>query len=93
VTPPATAYAAVAAMAEAAGAQVVRSEIVGLVPAAALAGVDPAELKLEAFSPDLLLEERLAQALRDRPGPERPGPDRPGRPAGVPRTPPAGVRR
>jgi glutamate formiminotransferase len=79
VTPPATAYAAVAAMAEAAGAQVVRSEIVGLVPAAALAGVDPAELKLEAFSPDLLLEERLAQALRDRPGQ-------------VPRTPPAWVR-
>jgi glutamate formiminotransferase len=66
-------------MAVAAGAQVVRSEIVGLVPAAALAGVDPAELKLEAFSPDLLLEERLAQALRDRPG-------------HVPRTPPAGVR-
>jgi glutamate formiminotransferase len=63
VTPPAAAYAAVAAMAEAAGARVVRSEIVGLVPAAALAGVDPAELQLDGFSPDLLLEERLARAL------------------------------
>jgi glutamate formiminotransferase len=45
---------------------VVRSEIVGLVPAAALQGVDPGELQLEGFGAGLLLEERLARTLRDR---------------------------
>jgi glutamate formiminotransferase len=45
---------------------VVASEIVGLVPAAALAGVDPADLRLDV--PDRLLEERLARALRARSG-------------------------
>jgi glutamate formiminotransferase len=68
VTPPAVAYAAVAGLAGRAGARVVRSEVVGLVPAAALAGVDPAELRLDGFTPDLLLEERLARALRARSG-------------------------
>jgi glutamate formiminotransferase len=63
VTPPAVALAAVASLAERAGARVVASEIVGLVPAAALAGTDPAALRLRAFSPDLILEQRLAQAL------------------------------
>jgi glutamate formiminotransferase len=62
-TPPATAYAAVAALAERAGARVEASEVVGLVPAAALDGVDPADLRLRGFTPDLLLEERLLQAL------------------------------
>jgi glutamate formiminotransferase len=68
VTPPAAAYAAVAGLAGRAGARVVRSEVVGLVPAAALDGVDPAELRLDGFTPDLLLEERLARALRARAG-------------------------
>jgi glutamate formiminotransferase len=63
VTPPAAAYAAVAALAERAGARVEASEVVGLVPAAALDGVDPADLRLRGFAPDLLLEERLLQAL------------------------------
>ena len=63
VTPPAAAYAAVAALAEQAGARVEASEIVGLVPAAALAGVDPADLRLRGEVPDLLLENRLARAL------------------------------
>jgi len=63
VTPPATAFAAVAALAGRAGARVVRSEIVGLVPAAAMAGVDPADLALDTFTRDQLLEERLARAL------------------------------
>jgi glutamate formiminotransferase len=62
-TPPAAAYAAVAALAERAGARVEASEIVGLVPAAALDGVDPADLRLRGFTPDLLLESRLLQAL------------------------------
>jgi len=62
VTPPAAAYAAVAALAERAGARVEASEIVGLAPAAALDGVDPADLRLRGFAPDLL-EDRLLQAL------------------------------
>jgi glutamate formiminotransferase len=68
VTPPGAAFAAVARLAEEAGAEVVRSEVVGLVPAAALAGTDPATLRLDGFTPDMLLEERLARALRGRQG-------------------------
>ena len=68
VTPPAVAFAAVADLAAHAGARVVRSEVVGLVPAAALAGTDPAELRQDGFSPDLLLEQRLARVLRTRSG-------------------------
>jgi glutamate formiminotransferase len=68
VTPPAVAFAAVAGMARRAGAQVVRSEVVGLIPAAALAGVDPAKLRLDGFTPDLLLEQRLARVLGARSG-------------------------
>jgi glutamate formiminotransferase len=62
-TPPAAVYAAVAALAERAGARVEASEIVGLVPAAALDGVDPADLRLRGLTPDLFLESRLLQAL------------------------------
>jgi glutamate formiminotransferase len=62
-TPPAAAYAAVAALAEEHGARVKASEIVGLAPAGALDGVDPADLRLRGFSPDMLLESRLLQAL------------------------------
>ena len=62
-TPPAAAFAAVAVLAERAGARVEASEIVGLVPAGALEGVDPADLRLRDFSPDLFLETRLLQAL------------------------------
>jgi glutamate formiminotransferase len=68
VTPPAVAFAAVAGLAGRAGARVVRSEVVGLVPAAALAGTDPAALRLEGFMPDQVLEERLARVLRARSG-------------------------
>jgi glutamate formiminotransferase len=62
-TPPAAAFAAVAGLAERAGARVEASEIVGLVPAGALEGVDPAGLRLRDFTPDLVLETRLLQAL------------------------------
>ena len=62
-TPPAAAFAAVAVLAERAGARVEASEIVGLVPAGALEGVDPTDLRLRDFSPDLFLETRLLQAL------------------------------
>ncbi len=68
VTPPAAAFAAVAAAAARAGVEVAGSEIVGLVPEAALAGVDPAALLLHGFSPDHFLERRLTQALAARAG-------------------------
>jgi glutamate formiminotransferase len=63
VTPPATAYAAVAALAERHGARVEASEIVGLAPAGSLGAADPAELRLRGALDDLLLESRLLQAL------------------------------
>jgi glutamate formiminotransferase len=62
-TPPAAAYAAVAALAERNGARVEASEIVGLAPAGALDGVDPADLRLRDFTPGKLLETRLLQAI------------------------------
>jgi glutamate formiminotransferase len=62
-TPPAAAYAAVADLAGENGARVEGSEIVGLVPAGALDGVDPADLRLRGFAPDMLLESRLLRAL------------------------------
>jgi glutamate formiminotransferase len=68
VTPPAVAFAAVAELAERAGARVEASEIVGLVPAAALAGTDPATLRLRGFTPQLLLERRLDLALHTMAG-------------------------
>jgi glutamate formiminotransferase len=66
VTPPATAFAAVAELAARAGVEVIESEIVGLVPEAALAGADPASLGLRGFSPEQLLEQRLRRALVSR---------------------------
>jgi hypothetical protein len=45
------------------GARVEASEIVGLVPAGALDGVDPADLRLRGDPAGLLLEARLLQAL------------------------------
>jgi glutamate formiminotransferase len=68
VTPPAAAFAAVAELAGRAGVEVASSEIVGLAPEAALAGVDPAALMLHGFSRDQLLEERLARALAGHAG-------------------------
>jgi glutamate formiminotransferase len=62
-TPPAKAYAAVAALAERHGARVEASEIVGLAPAGSLGVADPAELRLRGALDDLLLESRLLQAL------------------------------
>ena len=63
VSPPAQAYAAVAALAERHGARVVASEIVGLAPAGSLGVPDPADLQLRGFSPDQFLEARLLEAL------------------------------
>jgi glutamate formiminotransferase len=63
VTPPAEAYGAVAALAGRHGARVEASEVVGLAPAGAFDGVDPADLRLRGALDDLLLESRLLQAL------------------------------
>ena len=63
VTPPAAAFAAVAELAGRVGARVVASELVGLIPAAAMAGTDPADLLLPGDTPDRFLETRLARAL------------------------------
>ena len=62
-TSPAEAYTAVAALAERNGARVEASEVVGLAPAGAFDGVDPADLCLRGSLDDLLLESRLLQAL------------------------------
>lgn len=44
------------------GVDVLESEIIGLVPAAALADTRPADLRLKDFRPDRILEHRLASA-------------------------------
>jgi glutamate formiminotransferase len=71
VTGLAAAFAAVAGLAARAGVEVVESEIVGLVPEAALAGVDPESLKLRGFSRDLVVEERVRRAIATRASPPR----------------------
>jgi len=54
-------FEAVRKDAEREGVAIVESEIVGLVPAAAMEGVSPAELQLTNFSEDQILEHRLAR--------------------------------
>jgi glutamate formiminotransferase len=71
VTGLADVFAAVAGLAAEAGAEVIDSEIVGLVPEAAMAGVDPEALELRGFSPDLVVEERIRQLTAARPSPAR----------------------
>jgi glutamate formiminotransferase len=71
VTGLATAYAAVSGLAAEAGVEVVSSEIVGLVPEAALAGVRPETLGLHGFSPDLVVEGRIRRAMAVRASPAR----------------------
>jgi glutamate formiminotransferase len=66
VTPPAAAFAAVADLARQAGVRVADSEVVGLVPEAALQGTDPAALQLLDFAPDQFVEERVRRALAGR---------------------------
>jgi glutamate formiminotransferase len=54
-----TAFEAVRSRAEAAGVEVVESEIVGLVPEEAVRDVDPAELKLAHFTDGQIVENRI----------------------------------
>lgn len=60
-TPPAVAFAAVSREAAALGIAVRNSELVGLIPRAALDGTTPAALRLVDFDDDQILEERLAR--------------------------------
>jgi len=66
VTSPRGAFDAVSALAAERGMQVLSSEIVGLVPSAALAEGDPAYLRLEGFDADEQILERLVSAEGDR---------------------------
>jgi glutamate formiminotransferase len=59
VTPIERVFDAVARYADEAGVTIVESELVGLIPAAALANTTPEHLKLRDFSSDRILEERL----------------------------------
>jgi glutamate formiminotransferase len=54
-----TAYDAVARQAAAHQVAVLESEVIGLIPAAALGGAVPGDLKLRDFSEDKILERRL----------------------------------
>ena len=56
----ATAFARVRAEAEARGAEVTWSELIGLMPERALEGTSPEQLRLRDFSPERVLETRLA---------------------------------
>jgi glutamate formiminotransferase len=58
-TPIERAFDAVAACAREGGVDVLESELIGLIPAAALANTTPEHLKLRDFSIDCILEERL----------------------------------
>jgi glutamate formiminotransferase len=57
------AFEAVRREAEALGVEILGSEIVGLVPQAALDRTAEHFLKLENYSPDIVLENRIAAAL------------------------------
>ncbi len=61
VTPPRVAFIAVEQEAARLGVSVVRSEIVGLLPQAALVGTSASALRLDGFRDDQILEVRLAR--------------------------------
>lgn len=63
----ATAFLAVAEEAARRGVHAVESELIGLAPAAALAGSAAQMLKLAAFDPDMVLENRLARVMAQAP--------------------------
>jgi glutamate formiminotransferase / formiminotetrahydrofolate cyclodeaminase len=78
-TPISRAYELVEREAERYGVNICGSEIVGLVPQAALNACSARYLRLESFHSDLVLESRLNQARNlseDGPDPSSPAPDR-----------------
>lgn len=66
VTPVERAYAAVESEAAKHGVAVLESELIGLIPRAALAHTTPAALRLKDFTPDRILENRIARMIEDR---------------------------
>jgi glutamate formiminotransferase len=58
-----TVFDAVAREAAARGVGILESELIGLIPAAALAGTTPEHLKLTSFTRSQILEERIAQKV------------------------------
>jgi glutamate formiminotransferase len=60
-TPPAAAFAAVLREAHSLGVDVLESELIGLLPQAALAGTSAQALRLAGFTDDQILEVRLAR--------------------------------
>jgi glutamate formiminotransferase len=62
------AFEAVRREAESLGVEVIASEIVGLVPQAALNAAARYFLKIENYSPELVLENRIAAALERKRG-------------------------
>jgi glutamate formiminotransferase/formiminotetrahydrofolate cyclodeaminase len=67
-TPVAAAFEAVKQEASALGVGIVGSEIIGLIPKRALEDVAAAYLKVENFSPSMIVENRLAAVLVSKPG-------------------------
>lgn len=65
-TPPQRAFDTVVREAAVRGVGVRGSELIGLIPGAALAGTTPERLKLQDFDPDRILERRLAAAAAHR---------------------------
>ncbi len=63
-TPPGVVFDAIAAEAEREGAGIVSSEIIGLVPAAALSPEEARRMKVANFHPGMILEYRLERALQ-----------------------------
>jgi len=80
-TPPRAAFDRVRAAAAASGVRVLESELVGLVPRAALSEEDAEHVRLREFSPERYLETRLAAAgLAAASGGDEKGIDRPANP-------------
>jgi glutamate formiminotransferase/formiminotetrahydrofolate cyclodeaminase len=72
-TPVAAAFEAVKQEAAALGVGIVGSEIIGLIPKRALEDVAASYLKVENFSPAMIVENRLAAALTPAMAPKKPG--------------------
>jgi glutamate formiminotransferase / formiminotetrahydrofolate cyclodeaminase len=69
-----TVFDAVRRQAEEAGVTVAGSEIVGLIPRRALDDAAVHYLKVENFHPDLIVENRLAKVLEEKPPAQKPRP-------------------
>lgn len=65
VTPLRVVFDAVCREARARGTDVFESELVGLIPEAALKDTDVEELKITGFSPDMILENRLNRVIKE----------------------------